>query len=304
MSDANFEAFLIRISEQRRYSKYTVRNYSNAITEWLEWLKQNEFSDGNYLIVDKRLARMFIADLAAIHKIATVHNKISAIRAFYKFLIQTHVSEKDPFETISLPKLKKDLPTFLNETQTASLLDMPFKLASDGKISEEKALLDSLCLELLYGAGMRISELCSLRWCDIDLSRNTARITGKGGKTRFCPFGNTAGELLKRWKTSPYADLSQDAQILRTSKGEPIYPRLVQRNIKIYLKFAGLPEAITPHKLRHAFATHLINADADLRSVQEMLGHSSLSTTQIYTHLSVRKMSEEYRKAHPRSRKD
>lgn len=300
MSNENVDAFLVRIGEQRRYSKYTIRNYAESINEWLGWLKNCEFSDGDYLAVDKRIARMYVGELSAKVKTTTVRNKISALRSFYKFLLQTHGVERDPFEFVTLPKLKKDLPICLNERQTEALLQMPWTLEREGKIDKFRALRDSLALEMLYGAGLRISELCALKWRDIDMRRNVARIFGKGGKTRLCSFGESAGRILEAWKEFGKCSTDPDAEILRTAKGEPIYPRLIQREIKIYLKMAGLPLSITPHKLRHGFATHLINADANLRSVQEMLGHASLSTTQIYTHLSVRKMKEEYRKAHPR----
>ena len=256
MADENIEAFMVAIGEQRRYSKYTIRNYSESLKEWIGWLGNCEFSDGDYLSADKRLARMYVAELSS--------------------------------------KL---------EPATASLLQMPWTLERSGKIDKFRALRDSLALELLYGAGMRISELCALRWKDIDTRRNVATVLGKGGKTRFCPYGESAGKLLAAWRESGNSPHEPDAQILRTAKGEPIYPRLIQRELKIYLQFAGLPMSITPHKLRHSFATHLVNADADLRSVQEMLGHSSLSTTQIYTHLNIRKMAEVYRNAHPRARK-
>lgn len=301
MDDENVQAFLIRIGEQRRYSKYTLRNYGQSLREWIAWLGQNEFSDGDYLHADKRIARMYVAELASNFKPPTVRNKISAVRSFYKFLIQTHTAERDPFELVSLPKLRRDLPVCLNEKQTVSLLEMPEMLAKVGKIDEFRALRDSLALELLYGAGLRISELCAMKWKNIDAKRNVATILGKGGKTRLCPYGKRAGELLERWRHEGNSPNEMDAEILRTAKGKPIYPRLIQKDLKVYLQMAGLPMSITPHKLRHGFATHLINADADLRAVQEMMGHASLSTTQIYTHLSLKNISKAYRQAHPRA---
>ena len=300
-TDENIEAFMVRIGQQRRYSKYTLRNYSDSIREWVGWLKICEFSDGSYLSAGRRVARMYVAELSSKLRPATVRNKISALRSFYKFLIQTRAAESDPFELVSLPKMKKDLPICLNEGQTAALLQIPWTLERAGKIDRFRALRDALALELLYGAGLRISELCALKWRDIDSRRNVATVLGKGGKTRFCPYGESAGRLLAAWRESGNSPREPDAEILRTAKGAPLYPRLVQRELKIYLQFAGLPLSITPHKLRHGFATHLVNADADLRTVQEMLGHSSLSTTQIYTHLSTRKMLETYNSAHPHS---
>lgn len=140
-----------------------------------------------------------------------------------------------------------------------------------------------------------------MKWRDIDSRRNVATVFGKGGKTRFCPYGESAGRLLAAWRESRELPPRAGRRNPAHGEGRPLYPRLVQRELKIYLQFAGLPLSITPHKLRHGFATHLVNADADLRTVQEMLGHSSLSTTQIYTHLSTRKMLEAYNSAHPHS---
>ncbi|MBO5254785.1 MAG: tyrosine-type recombinase/integrase, partial [Opitutales bacterium] len=160
---------------------------------------------------------------------------------------------------------------------------------------------DALCLELLYGAGLRISELCQLKWKDIDFVRNAAIVVGKGNKTRFCPFGEVAGKLLQKWRKEYALSTDNDAYILHTSQKKPMYPRYVQRALAKYLIQSGLPSNITPHKLRHSFATHLVNEGVDLRVLQEMLGHASLSTTQIYTHLNTKKLVAEHKAAHPRA---
>ena len=151
-------------------------------------------------------------------------------------------------------------------------------------------------MELLYGAGLRVSELCSLKFCDIDFSKATARVLGKGQKTRICPFGAGALELLKIWKEEFCAARGAKDFILFCESGGPVYPRLVQRSLKKYLIEAGLPANITPHKLRHTFATHLVDGGIDLRALQEMLGHASLSTTQIYTHLGTAHLLREHGK--------
>ena len=156
-TDENIEAFMVRIGQQRRYSKYTLRNYSDSIREWVGWLKICEFSDGSYLSAGRRIARMYVAELSSKLRPATVRNKISALRSFYKFLIQTRAAESDPFELVSLPKMKKDLPICLNEGQTAALLQIPWTLERAGKIDRFRALRDALALEFLYGAGLRIS---------------------------------------------------------------------------------------------------------------------------------------------------
>ena len=294
--------FIFRIANQRRYSQYTCRNYAEAVKEFLAWLEANEFACGDLSKVDRRLARDYVMELSHKFKAATTHNKISALRSFFKFLIQTNELDANPFSSVRLPKLKKDIPVFLSETQLPTLLRAPWIFLEEGKIDKLSAVRDSLCLELLYGAGLRVRELCSLRWGDIDFQTNSARILGKGNKVRFCPFGENAGEILRGWFNDFAADKNSEDFVLRSPTGKKMYPRFIQLELKKYLRHFGLPENVTPHKLRHSFATHLVNGGADLRAVQEMLGHSSLSTTQIYTHIGMRKLLDEYRSAHPRAR--
>lgn len=294
--------FIFRISQQRRYSQYTVRNYRQAIVDWIIWLKQTGYSSGNFKRADKRTARAYVAELSGKYSHSTIHNRVSAIRSFYKFLIQTQEMDSDPFSLVKLPKLKKDLPIFLTESAMPSLLSAPRNTVENEKSDATDAIRNALCIELLYGAGLRVSELCNMKWRDIEFATNTARILGKGSKVRFCPFGEKAGEVLRTWRDEFASSKDFDANVITLKDGKPIYPRYVQRMIKKYLVQAGLPTNITPHKLRHSFATHLVNNGIDLRSLQEMLGHASLSTTQIYTHLSTKKLIEEHRKNHPRAR--
>ncbi len=305
--DKNSQAldeFIERISRQRRYSKYTSRNYRHALEDWFAWLKETEYADGDFKKVDKRVARAYVAELSSKYEHSTIHNRVSAIRSFYKFLIQNQTLDSDPFSLLKLPKLKKDLPIFLTESSMPALLSSPKRDEKTSEKEEDKidAVRDSLCIELLYGAGLRVSELCGLKWRDVDFSNNTARIFGKGSKIRICPFGEIAGKSLRRWRDEFALDKTPDAPVITLKSGEPIYPRYVQRMMKKYLIKSGLPTNITPHKLRHSFATHLVNNGIDLRSLQEMLGHASLSTTQIYTHLGVKKLVEEHRLNHPRAR--
>ncbi len=296
------ENFIFRIANQRRYSAYTCRNYSEAVKEFFAWLDSNEFACGDISKFDRRLAREYVMELSFKFKPATTHNKISALRSFFTFLIQTYELDSNPFSSVRLTKLKKDIPVFLSQAQLPTLLGAPWTFLEEGKIDKLVAVRDSLCLELLYGAGLRVSELCSLRWGDIDFQTNSARILGKGNKVRFCPFGESAGEILRKWHSDFAPDKNPDDFVLCSPTGKKMYPRFIQLELKKYLRHFGLPENVTPHKLRHSFATHLVNGGADLRAVQEMLGHSSLSTTQIYTHIGMRKLLDEYRLAHPRAR--
>lgn len=296
--------FLLRISLQKRYSKYTNRNYAAALREWFKWL--DEYLDGvsaERINVGRRTARAYVVELGSRHERSTLHNKISALRSFYKFLLETSQAEENPFSSLRLPKMKKNLPIYLNESQMPELLSAPAREMDGKKIDEKSALRDALCMELLYGAGFRVSELCALKWENIDFETNSARIIGKGNKERFCPFGKSAALLLKKWLSEHCSKNSaQSDYIFILKSGLPIYPRHIQRMLKKYLGSANLSQEITPHKIRHSFATHMVNAGVDLRSLQEMLGHVSLSTTQIYTHLTTRHLLSEYNKSHPRAR--
>lgn len=295
------DEFVFMISNQRRYSKYTVRNYREAVADWISWLAETDYAGGDFRMADKKTARAYVAKLGMEYSRATIHNRISAIRSFYKYLIRSQSAEADPFSLVRLPKKEKGLPVFLSESAMPSLLSAPRVDEADGRESKEEAVRDALCLELLYGAGLRVSELCNLKWGDVDFSTNSARILGKGSKVRFCPFGEKAGEVLRLWRSEFAKSMERDAPAITLESGKPLYPRYVQRMIKKYLAETMLPSDITPHKLRHSFATHLVNAGIDLRSLQEMLGHASLSTTQIYTHLGTRKLVEEHRLNHPRA---
>jgi len=289
------------IGEQRRYSQYTLRNYKFAIDEWNSWLCENEFFSGDITDVKRLLAKDFIVYLLKKYDRNTLHNKISALRSFYKFLLATNECKDNPFANIPLPKKEKSLPIFLNEKQIVELLQMPETLFYEKKISDREAFRDKIVLELLYGAGFRISELCGLRWENVDLKNAFARIIGKGKKERVCPFGKSTANMLELWKSNYVTNPTLKDFVLAAEDSSPLYPRLVQRNLKKYLALAGLPLDITPHKLRHSYATHLINAGMGLRSLQELLGHSSLSTTQVYTHLSMKKIRQDYNMAHPHS---
>lgn len=295
------DEFIFMIGGQKRYSKNTVRNYHDSVHDWLAWIVSAEMAGGDFLKADKKTARSYIAELSTKYSHSSIHNKVSAIRSFYKYLIRTGTTDSDPFSLVKLPKKEKGLPVFLPESSMPALLSAPRFDGNNGLESKEDAMRDALCIELLYGAGLRVSELCSLKWGDIDLSSNIAKVLGKGSKIRFCPFGEKAGELLKLWRADFAKSTDRDAVVLTLKNGKPVYPRYVQRMLKKYLAQTGLPSNITPHKLRHSFATHLVNGGVDLRALQEMLGHASLSTTQIYTHLSTNKLLEEYRNNHPRA---
>jgi integrase/recombinase XerC len=235
--------------------------------------------------------------------------RFSALRTFYKFLVRRGVIEQTPIKNITLPKLEKRLPRFLSKEQMLGLLDAPLKELTAQTEHAEKPpkaapfLRDVAILETIYSCGLRISELCGLQAMDVDWNEAILRVRGKGKKERLIPIGAPALEAIRAyWKSNQHEPVgSQPVFSLEDDPEEAIYPRLVQLNLKKYLALAGLDPKLTPHKLRHSYATHLLDAGADLRSVQELLGHAHLVTTQVYTHITTERLKKAYEKAHPRA---
>ena len=238
-------------------------------------------------------------------KATTVQRKMAAARTFCRFLQREEVIIDNPFFLLKGPKKAKTLPKVLSVEDVRRFLDRPEKDFNDGLISEYAFLQDRAMFESLYSTGCRISEMTPVKWGEIDFGRGTLIVTGKGSKDRLVMLGGPALAALKvlREKTAEIDPALADdsADVFRSNRMIRASPRFVERRMKRYLAEAGLPTDLTPHKLRHSFATHLLDAGADLRSVQEMLGHASLSTTQIYTHVSVERLRDEYAKAHPRA---
>jgi integrase/recombinase XerC len=202
---------------------------------------------------------------------------------------------------VPLPKLEKRLPQFLTEEQMKRLLAGPQRLLENAAVGSHVAWRDRLAMELLYGGGLRVSELAALTFGAVDFSSGVARVRGKGNKERLCPLGRVALAVLKKFRDDFARDAAPARVVLTNPDGSPMNVRAVQLMLKRYLALAGLPLDLTPHKLRHSYATHLLNAGADLRLVQELLGHAQLATTQVYTHVSVARLKEIYAKAHPRA---
>jgi len=211
--------------------------------------------------------------------------------------------DHDPMQGIRAPKLNRPLPRLLTENQAASLLeDSPLDDGEGEPVAPAwTELRDQAVLEMLYGSGLRISECCSLRAADLNPREMTLRVTGKGNRTRICPVTDKSLEAIQRYRQACPHSLELSSPLFRGQRGGPLSPRSVQKMLKQRLKIHGLPDHITPHKLSHSFATHLLDHGADLRAVQEMLGHASLSTTQIYTHVSSARLKAVHASAHPRA---
>ena len=294
------EAFQNYLHLEKRMSTYTLRNYRHAIQTFTDWYTQNKHdAQVPWEKIGHRDIRNFLREHSQTHSRRTLHNWISGLRCFYRFLQEREEVRNNPVEGVTLPKLEKPLPVFLTEKQLKTLLATPMNCLKAEKVGFFEAWRARLMMELLYGGGMRVSELVSLCFGHVDGRRGIARVTGKGRKTRLCPLGKVAMECLRQYKTLLTAKAEQDP-ILQTLRGEALGIRSVQLILKFYLKEAGLPENISPHKIRHSYATHLLDNGADLRLVQELLGHASLSTTQIYTHLDTKRLKHLHAQAHPR----
>jgi integrase/recombinase XerC len=285
-----------------RASKYTARNYVQAIDAYLAFLSRERWN-GDFSFVDLRTARDFVVESQRDVSKRTLRLRISALRTFYRWLINEKIATTNVFKDVTMPKAKVPLPRFLTEDQVADLVESPELLREAGREKNDfEELRDSVMLEILYGAGLRVSELCGLRWSDIDGGEGSARVLGKGRKERIVPLGVVAMKRLFEYRAVldfvPTFDDSVLYVKLRPERTRA-YPRWVQRRLKDCLKVAGLPADMTPHKLRHSCATHLLDEGADLRVVQTLLGHASLSTTQVYTHITTARMKQAYNLAHP-----
>lgn len=295
------QPFLDHLAKERRYSAYTVRNYRQAFEDFYRWLQRERGHAPDFGTLTKRELRDFVITSQQRFGRRTLHNHVSGLRAFFRFGMRAGKLAANPFDGVPLPKLAKPLPKFLTESQMTTLLAGPERRHARGEIGEFTLLRDRLALEVLYGGGLRVSELVGLNHGDIDWEAGSARVLGKGRKERICPLGATALEVIARFRDTQGRPAGRGDPVLVAENGRRLKARDVQRLVKLYLALAELPLDITPHKLRHSYATHLLNAGADLRSVQELLGHASLTTTQIYTHTSVARLKEIHAKAHPRA---
>lgn len=294
------ERFLAHILLERRLSKNTARNYGHALNVFFAWLREHGRWNGQLGGITQAQVRAFLMAHGKEVGRRTLHNHVCGLRAFFRYEQQQKNIAANPFTGVTLPKLDKPLPKFLTEEQMLKLLEAPLSLLKAEKLGAFEAWRDRLAMEMLYGGGLRISELIQLNYGDIDRSQGTARVLGKGNKTRVCPLGRAAMECLRHFKTFS-KNTQPDAPVFTKPNGVRLTARTVQANLKHYLRAADLPMDMTPHKLRHSYATHLLGNGADLRMVQELLGHASLSTTQIYTHVDMKRLQKAHAQAHPRA---
>ncbi|MBC9867532.1 MAG: tyrosine-type recombinase/integrase [Opitutae bacterium] len=295
------DRFLDHLSGERRLSAYTVRNYRQAIRDFHFWMRENARWNGIWDDLDMMQIRNFIIEKQASHSRRTIHNHFSALKTFAKYLVKHRLIKRNPFTGLTLPKLDKPLPKFFSEKQMSRLLAGPMRLLENEALEPYQAWRDRLVLELLYGAGLRVSELASLNYGMIDIPSGVARIRGKGNKERLCPLGKIAVLVLEKFRREYAPSAGWADPVVLGNRKKRIRVRQVQLIVKKYLALADLPMDLSPHKIRHSFATHLLNRGADLRLVQDLLGHASLSTTQVYTHVTLDRLKEAHSKAHPRA---
>jgi integrase/recombinase XerC len=296
-----WEPFGDFLAKERRCSRYTVRNYRQAFEDFYRWLAGAGLWARGLGALGSREMRDFVIEAQRRFDRRTLHNHASGLRTFFKFWMRRGRLRHNPLAGVPLPRLEKRLPKFLTEEQMKLLLTGPQRLTANESLDAPTAWRDRLAMELLYGGGLRVSELVGLTYGAVDLETGVARVLGKGRKERLCPLGRVALAVLVKFRHEFARRTAPTSPVVASPNGRPMTVRAVQLMLKRYLALAGLPLDLTPHKLRHSYATHLLNAGADLRLVQELLGHAQLATTQIYTHVSVARLKEIYAKAHPRA---
>ncbi|MEW6012701.1 MAG: site-specific tyrosine recombinase/integron integrase [Elusimicrobiota bacterium] len=297
------ERFLLYGKTQLSFSRHTEKSYRFDLSEFLKFCAENGVkneSSLNTVVIRRYLSYITSKNLSR----NSVIRKISAVRSFINYLVENKMIKTNPFEMISIPKKAQTLPSFFTEEEMDKLIEEnePSKVLSKDP-DYSFAFRDYAILMLLYSSGLRRSELVSLNYGDVDFISGFVRVYGKGRKERIVPVGENALKALKDYADTR-ADISSSSPLFVNKNGKRITDTAVFLILKKMAKRAKFTRKIKPHMLRHSFATHLLNNGCDIRGVSEMLGHSSLATTQIYTHLSVEKLKEVYNKAHPRAKKE
>lgn len=293
--DPLVEAFLEFMAVEKNASHRTLANYEFALSEYRA--RAARFSAWEACSADDFRLYLFECMKRELAR-STIRLHFAALRSFYKFLVRRRGLAVNPLLEVQLPKAERKLPLVLTLKQVEELLGLPFKVEQPKQAPAWTAARDAAVLEVFYSTGLRLSELAGLDVSDFDLFNETVRVVGKGGKERVVPLGAHALEALQRYRGE--AGVKEGPLFVSKSRGR-ISSRAISNIVKKYTELAGLPVGASPHKLRHSFATHLLDNGADLRSVQTLLGHASLSTTQIYTHVSTERLKKVYDTAHPRA---
>ena len=292
--DQHVDSFLNSLIIQKGLSKNTIQSYESDIYQLYQWnLSKNKkrMTEIKKSDTSQYISYLFSQNL----KSSSVNRKISSLKTFFNFLLKKKLIKANPFAEQIMPKKPISLPKSISEDDVVKLLGAP-------KVDTVIGLRDRAMLELLYASGVRISELVNIKYSDLDLERNIMKVFGKGSKERLVPFGEDASQWISAYidQRKKNKELASIKYIFLNNRGSRISRHAFWHRLKEYCLEIGLKNDISPHTLRHAFATHLLNRGADLRSVQVLLGHSDLSTTQIYTHIAKQRLSELVKKHHPR----
>jgi integrase/recombinase XerC len=293
-----FNKYIQHLEAERNVSAYTVRNYKADLLDFFQFLNKKKVA--SLEAVDRKVMRDYLAYQVGQRVVkASIARKLSAIRSFYRYLVREKIISANPIETVSSPKLDKRLPSFLTLKEVEKLLSAP-------DTSTPQGLRDRALLELLYASGLRVSELTSLELGQVNLDTNEIRVWGKGSKERVVLMGEPAAEALRNYLAQGRPKLlgeKRSQSLFLNRYGQRLPERRVQLILEKYAKASGIGKRVHPHLLRHTFATHLLDGGADLRVVQELLGHADLSSTQIYTHVTKGQARKVYLSAHPLAKK-
>jgi integrase/recombinase XerC len=301
--DQQIDAFAQYLADERRSSPRTVETYVRDLRSFRDWVRGEGLPE-DARELDIVALRGFLSSLFRSDQASTMKKKVSALRSFFKFLLKRHIIDHNPASSLRTPKVPKGLPRFLTVDQAFRVMEAPRK---EGERAKPLKARDRALLETLYGTGVRVGELASMNIADFDFTERSVRVLGKGGKERIVPIGQAALDALqaylpeRRGLQSKAKDGDPDALWLARS-GRRLSIRQVQNIVRRHGTLGAGRGDLHPHAMRHSCATHLLDAGADLRSIQELLGHSSLSTTQKYTHVSVDRLMEVYDRAHPLAR--
>ena len=287
--DSNLRSFLNYLLVDKGLSNNTVKAYEADISSFFQWLDNKDLKYKNLQEdhINQYISFLFQRKMRS----SSVNRKISSIKSFYIFLVKRNFVKNSPLNDLVTPKQEKYLPESMSEAEVDKLLNSP-------DVTNKIENRDKAMIEMLYATGMRISELVNLKITDVDMKRCVVKVFGKGSKERLVPFGETALDSLRSYLNE--REQSSSKEIFLSNRGKKMTRVAFWQRVKIYLIRENLKNSISPHTLRHAFATHLLNRGADLRSVQLLLGHSDLSTTQIYTHIAKQRLSDVLKKHHPR----
>ena len=289
------ESFIDYIKYEKRYSSHTVIAYKKDLDQFVQFSIEM-VGDFNVKEIDTKLVRAWVVSLMEQNLTPrSVNRKVTTLKSFFKFLMKEHVVENNPATQLPLPKIRKKLPGFVEENNLNHLLD-------DGFFSDDFAgLRDNLIITLLYGTGIRLAELLKLKESDFNKKEHLIKVLGKRNKERVIPYPADINNLLELYVNKKSETIgSKTERLLVTANGKPVYEKLIYRVVKNNLAKVTLLEKRSPHILRHTYATHLLNRGADLNAVKELLGHSNLAATQIYTHTTFERLHDIYKQAHPR----